>query len=494
MELHELTATQARAAMVRGEFSCKEYVLALTAQADAAASLNALVAQDRVALLACAAGLDRNGGARDGDRPLAGIPVVIKDNIDTTSMPTTACTGALQGRIALRNAPVAQALFEAGALLAGKANMHELAFGVTSNNAVTGPVRNPYDPSMIPGGSSGGCAAAVAARMVPVAIGTDTGASVRLPAALCGVTGFRPTVGRYPGSGIIPISHTRDTPGPIARSVADIRLLDRIMAAESHRASRVEGVSSSAEGLSFAAEGLSSSAEGVSLSGLRLGLALRAFFSDVDGEVARVVDAALALLRRAGVELVEADVASLQELNGAVSFPVALYELQQDLPLFLAAAGCPMTLAELADGIRSGDVAAIVASQLGADAVSRAAYDAALATRKQLQAAYADYFGANRIDAMIFPTAVLPARAIGQDLTVELNGAQVPTFQTFIRNTDPGSNAGIPGISLPAGLTGAGLPVGIELDGPARSDRRLLAIAAAVEAVLPPLPAPTLRQ
>ena len=473
-EMHELTATQARAALVRGEFGCEEYARALLARADAAVSLNALTAQNRDALLADAAALDRDGGARDAARPLAGIPIALKDNIDTVALPTTGGTGALQGRVPRRNAPIAQALFNAGALLAGKANMHELAFGITTNNALTGAARNPYDPRMIPGGSSGGSAVAVSARIVPAAIGTDTGASVRLPASLCGVSGFRPTVGRYPGSGIIPISHTRDTAGPIARSVADIRLLDGIMAAGRPPVGTAPQ-------------------RDVRLRGLRIGLPLRYFHADADPEVTDVVDATLALLRSAGVDLVEAEVASLRELNDAVGFPVALYELQHDLPAYLEAAGYPMTLAEIAAGIRSPDVAGIVGSQLGGNAVTRAAYDAALAARVRLQATYADYFRDNRIDAMIFPTAILPARPIGDDLTVELNGAQVPTFFTFIRNTDPGSNAGVPGISLPAGLTPGGLPVGVELDGPAGSDHRLLAIAAALEAVLPPLPAPNLR-
>jgi len=344
--------------------------------------------------------------------------------------------------------------------------MHELAFGITNNNAVTGATRNPYDPRMIPGGSSGGSAAAVAARMVPVAIGTDTGASVRLPAALCGVVGFRPTVGRYPKGGIVPISHTRDTPGPIARSMADIRLLDRVLAAETLPD------------------------EVASLRGLRLGVARRYFFDGADPQVTRVVDEALARLRDAGVDLVEAEIPGLRELNDAVGFAVALHELGQDLPAYLEEAGYPMTLREVAAGIRSPDVAGIVASQLGDQAVPKEAYEAALQTRIRLQAAYADYFTGNRLDAMIFPTAILPARPIGDDLTVELNGEQVPTFFTFIRNTDPGSNAGIPGISLPAGLTEDRLPVGIEIDGPAGGDRKLLAIATAIEALLPRLPPP----
>jgi mandelamide amidase len=467
--MHELTVTEARSALVRGDFSCKEYVAALLARSEAAADINALVAQDPEALLAAAAQMDDSGAARDAALPLGGIPIALKDNIDTLALPTTGCTGALQGRRPAGNAPVAQALFDGGALLGGKANMHELAFGISCNNALTGPTRNPYDKRMIPGGSSGGSAAAVAARMFPASLGTDTGASVRLPAALCGVIGFRPTVGRYPGQGIIPISHTRDTPGPIARSMADIRLLDGILASDGTPPEAV-----------------------VSLKGLRLGLPLRYFFGGADPQVSRVIDAALALLREAGVDLVEAEVESLQPLNDAVGFPVALYELQHDLPAYLARAGYPMTLAEVAAGISSPDVAGIVSSQLGEQAVPRAAYEAALAARVQLQAAYFDYFTGHRLDAMIFPTAILPARPIGDDLTVELNGEQVPTFFTFIRNTDPGSNAGIPGISLPAGLTSEGLPVGIELDGPGGSDRRLLAIAAALEAILPRLPAPVL--
>ena len=467
-QLHELTATAARAAMARGDFSCTDYVRALLDRAARLASLNALTAQDREALIAAAAAVagDRSGASRDPALRLGGIPVALKDNIDTIALPTTGGTGALQGRHPRRNAPIAQALFDAGALLAGKANMHELAFGITNNNAVTGATRNPYDPRMIPGGSSGGSAAAVAARLVPVAIGTDTGASVRLPAALCGVFGFRPTVGRYPRGGVVPISHTRDTPGPLARSMADIRLVDRILAGDS------------------------GPDDTVALRGLRLGIARRDFFDGADPQVGAVVDEALARLRNAGVALVEAEIPGLRELNDAVGFAVALYELGQDLPAYLEEAGYPMTLREIAQGIRSPDVAGIVASQLGEEAVPRAAYEAALQTRIRLQATYADYFSGNRLDAMIFPTAILPARPIGDDLTVELNGEQVPTFFTFIRNTDPGSNAGIPGISLPAGLTSTRLPVGVELDGPAGSDRRLLALAAAIEAVLPPLPVP----
>ncbi len=468
MPTHEWTITQARAALLHGEVGCVEYANALLARARACSALNALVAQDAQALLADAKAHDDSGAARDPALALAGIPLALKDSINTVALTTTAGTGALRGRVARANAPLAQLLFDAGALLAGKANMHELAFGVTSNNAVTGPSRNPWNPALIPGGSSGGSAAAVAARMVPGAIGTDTGASVRLPAALCGVVGLRPTVGRYPGAGIVPISRTRDTPGPIARSVADIALLDGVM---------VGGDMSLPE---------------PDLRGVRLGVPRRYFYDGADREVLASMEDALAALRAAGVELLEVEVESLGPLNAAVGFPVALYELTQDLPAYLKACGDTLTLADIAAGIGSPDVAAIVRSQLGEQAVPLAVYEQAMRVRPKLQAAYAEYFAAHRLDAMVFPTSILPARPIGQDDWVALNGEQVPTFPTYIRNTDPGSNAGIPGISLPCGLTAARLPVGLELDGPAHSDRRLIALAAAVERVLPRLPPPPL--
>jgi mandelamide amidase len=302
--------------------------------------------------------------------------------------------------------------------------------------------------------------------MVPAALGTDTGASVRLPAALCGVVGFRPTVGRYSGTGIIPISHTRDTAGPITRSVEDAALMDSVLC------------------------GAAVSLDKLDLKGLRLGVPRVDFYQGADAEVLDAMEALLEQLSRAGVSLVEGDVAGMSALNAQVGFPVALYELTVDLPAYLAHNRYKLTLAQIAEQIASPDVAGIVGSQLGDQAMPRAAYEAALKARVHLQAVYAEHFASHRLDALVFPTTVLPARPIGQDETVELNGAQVPTFPTYIRNTDPGSNAGIPGISIPMGLTKAGLPLGLELDGPAASDRRLLAVAAAIEALLPPMPAP----
>lgn len=466
MNLKELTIVEARAHMVKGTFSATEYVTELLRSEPDAVSLNAFVARDTVRMLKEAGAADASGASRNAAKLLAGIPIALKDNINTTALPTTGCTGALKGKTPAESAPVARQLFDAGAILAGKNNMHELAFGITNNNAVTGAARNPWQTDLIPGGSSGGSAAAVGGRLVPTAIGTDTGASVRLPAALCGVTGFRPSMDRYSQRGILPISHTRDTPGPIARSVADIQLLDKLLS------------------------GKAQTSAAVNLRGLRIGLPRTYFFTGLDSELQAVIDQAIQSLSAAGVHWVEGEVAELAELNDAVGFPVALYEVMQDLPVYLKESGYTLSMPELVAGIGSPDVAGLMSSLLGEGAIPQEVYEQALRSRKLLQNNYASYFADNQVDAMLFPTSPLPARPIGEDETVLLGSERVPTFSTFIRNTDPGSNAGIPGISIPAGLTRSALPVGLELDGPHGSDVRLLAIAQAMESVLGPLPIP----
>ena len=196
---------------------------------------------------------------------------------------------------------------------------------------------------------------------------------------------------------------------------------------------------------------------------------------------------ALEALRGAGVVLVEVDLPGLPEANGAASFPVALYEFVRDMRSYLRDARRGITLEQLVAGVRSPDVAGLVPGLLGEGAIPEAVYQEALAARRRLQAIYAAAFRSAGVAALLFPTTALTARPIGEDETVELNGERGPTFGTFIRNTDPGSNAAIPGVTLPAGLSG-GLPVGLALDGPAGSDRSLLGIAAAIEALLPPAP------
>jgi Asp-tRNA(Asn)/Glu-tRNA(Gln) amidotransferase A subunit family amidase len=474
-EVLELTATEAVAAMVAGDLRAEKYAAILLGRARSLGHLNVLISQDRHQVLEAAHATDRARARGRVLGPLHGLPLLIKDNVNSATLPTTAGTPALIDNRPATNARVLDALLGAGGILFGKANMHELAFGITSNNARFGPVRNPYDPSKISGGSSGGNAAGVAARFAAAGIGSDTGGSTRIPAALCGIVGVRPTVGRYPGTGtlagvreVVPIAHTRDTPGPMARSVADVALLDAVITGAPLELPRVN------------------------LAGLRLGVARRSFFEDLDPELEEVVDEALRRLRDQGVLLVEVDIPNLESLNAAVGFPVALFEAGTDLPVYLDANRTGVTLVELVSAIASPDVKAVFEqSIIGPGAIPEPVYrDAINVFRPRLQNAYRNTFDGFALDALVFPTTPLPARPIGQDETVELNGRQVSTLLTYIRHTDPGSNAGIPGVSVPIGLTGGGLPVGLELDGPAGSDRRLLAIAKAVEEIFGFLPAP----
>ena len=397
------------------------------------------------------------------------MPLVLKDNFDTADFPTTAGTPALAAHRPRRNGAVVQRLLDAGALILGKANMQELAFGPTSNNAAFGPVHNPYDRSRIPGGSSGGTGAAVAARLAPAGSGTDTGGSVRVPASLSGVVGFRPTTLRWPQEGIVPISHTRDTAAPLARCVADCVLLDGIVA------------------------GGAMSLSAISLKGLRLGVPHGYFWENLDAEVETILADTLAQLAAAGVVLVEGDMDDVAALDAAAGFPIALYEFVADFNRYLAGHATGLDFAGVAAQVKSPAVKKVVDGLLGADAVPEPVYcEALIKHRPALQDAYRRYFREQGVAAMVFPTTPLAAAKIGEDETVVLNGRPAPTLPTYIRNLGPGSAAGVPGLSVPAGMTRAGLPVGIAIDGPEGDDQGLLTIGLALETLLPRLPAPDL--
>ena len=200
-----------------------------------------------------------------------------------------------------------------------------------------------------------------------------------------------------------------------------------------------------------------------------------------------------AKLQASGVELVKADIANIRYLDSKVSFPVALYEVMTDLPAYLKKYNAGVDMAQLHAGLGSPDVKGLIGAMLEGKppTIPEAVYKDALAARPALQKAFAEYFAANNVAGIIFPTTPAPAQVIATSgETFDLNGQKAPTFPTFIRNADPGSNAGIPGITVNAGMSVSGLPIGIAVDGPANSDRELLAIALAMEQVLGRAPAP----
>ncbi len=281
--LVELTVAEAAAAMRKGEISSEAYTNALLDRARAYSDFNAFITIDDAAVLAAAKEADkaRAGGSR---APLLGVPLAIKDSYLTQGLRTTFGVDTLADFVPDEDAEVVGAMKRAGAIVFGKNNLVEMSFGLTGNNAPYGQVANPHRPDHVAGGSSSGAGASVAARLVPAAFGGDTIGSIRVPAAFCGVVGFKPTTGRWSGSGIAPISPTLDTAGLLARSVEDCALIDQL----------VTGVVAAPSG-----------SEGIK--GVRLAYAPRQYLELVDPEVEAQFRETLRHLADAGADVVEID-------------------------------------------------------------------------------------------------------------------------------------------------------------------------------------------
>src|SRR3954454_5725434 len=471
MDFDQLTLTQAVADLRAGKITSTALTTEALARATANADLNAFVTLDEAGALKAAAAFDANDNK---DKPLGGVAIVIKDNIEVAGLPWSAGTPALKNYVPRADAPVVAKLRAAGAVIIGKTSMHELAFGISGYNTAfkTGAefgVRNAYDRALIAGGSSSGTGAAIGARIVAGGLGTDTGGSVRVPAALNGCASLRPTIGRYPQAGIAPISHTRDTAGPMAATAADVALLDRVIAG-------------------------GDAVQAADLRLVRIGI-VKTMLSNLDADTDAAFQAALTKMKTQGITIVEIEMPHLAELNGQVSFPVVLYEAYDDMVAYLAHTGTGLTIEALAKDIASPDVKGtydglVIPRKLpGPDNTlvdAEPIYDAAIRiARPALQALYARTFTDNKLDAIAFPTT--PRVAIPSNP----ESSSLENFGLFIQNTDPGSNAGIPGIQIPIALGARSkLPIGLELDGPAGSDRRLLAIGMALDAVFGRLPPP----
>jgi len=474
-DLTELGVADAARLIRAKQLTSAELTERYLSRAEANRDLNAFITLDRAGALAAAQRADADLAAGRAKGPLHGVPLVVKDNVHVAGMPNTAGTPGLKTFFPRANAPAVQRLLDAGAVILGKTNMHELAFGISGYNeayftAQPIGVRNPYDRTRIAGGSSSGTGAAIGGRLAPGGLGSDTGGSVRIPASLCGAAGLRPTLGRYSQEGVTPIAHSRDTVGPMARTVADVALLDSVITGGALPAPAM-------------------------LNGVKLGVFRGYYWADLDGDTNGVMDIALTKLKQAGVTLVEVDMPDLVKLNNAASFPVALYEAYDDLKAYLAKYQTGKTVEQITQTIASKDVKAtyeglVVPRKLpapsGPPVDAAPIYQAAMRdARPALAKLFADTFATAGIDALIAPTTPKVAVAQGP----QASGPE--TFLLFIRNTDPGSNAGLPGLTIPAGLgPSTGLPIGLSLEGPRGSDARLLSLGIAIENLLGPTPAP----
>jgi len=468
--LTTISAVQAVTALREGDITSEEYASALLERLEALHHLNAFISVDKNYVLEKAQAADkcRAAGAKLG--LMHGLPVAVKDSINTKDLPTTAGTSSLRNFRPKEDAPVVASLFRQGAILLGKTNLHELSYGWTSNNGAFGSVRNPYDLSRIAGGSSGGTAAAVAARIVSSGLAEDTCGSIRVPAALCGIAGFRPTTGRYPAQGISPISPLFDTPGSHARSVADLLLYDTVITGDAMLPPFP------------------------SLEGIRLGVSPEHFLAGLDPEVERVFNEAVERLRAAGAVFVWADIPNITALLNATTFPIQSYDAMPNIERYLRESGSELSAEQVYAAVISPRVKYdidVFFRPGGKYYASTGAYNAAVFThRPALQTTLARYFTEHNITALVHPPTLCSASKIGEEVDVEINGKKLPLRIPYARNISAASSAGIPALVLPAGMTAAGLPVGIEFDAPALMDRSLLALGITLEQILGSIPAP----
>ena len=396
-----------------------------------------------------------------GQTPLGkNMTFAVKANIGC-GHPAPASTPSLRNWVPKGYSPVVKSLVDNGHTIVAIANMHELAFGITSENPGYGDVDNPQKSGYIPGGSSGGSAASVAMNAVSFALGTDTGGSMRIPASLCGVVGYRPTIGLYDQAVVCPLSSTTDTIGVFAQRVSTVQV--------AHKAVVPSYVPSTR-----------------SLEGVRIGVPREYFYKDLDPEVARVTEAALSSLRAAGAVLVDADFpAEFSDDLLTACFDLITYETHRLIPKFLKENEASVSIERLIEEIGDPVVKNIIST---AGEITEERYRACQKKVESVRKNYDDYFSTNKLEVFVSPTTILPAIKRPTGPQTEVAGQEFPTIIAFTVNTFPQAIGGVPCISIPSGLTNAGLPVGLEVVGPRGMDDNLLALAASVQDVLPSLP------
>jgi amidase len=463
-------------AMDSGRVTSRQLVELYLARIDAyekrGPAINAFISLNPRALDEAGA-LDEERRARKVRGPLHGVPIVVKDNYATIDLPTTGGSLALEKFQTGRDAFMVRKLRDAGAVIVGKTNLHELAYGITSISSMGGQTRNPYDPSRNPGGSSGGTGAAVAASFAAAGLGTDTCGSIRIPAANNNLFGLRGTQGLSSRDGIIPLSHSQDIGGPITRNVTDLA----IMLNATVGFDRADEVTRASEGhiprtyLSFIGDS--------SIGEVHIGTPAALFGSAAeDEEVGAIVRKAIGMMTTIGAAVSDQPIAGFEELMQGTSTINA--EFKFDLIDYFAAFADRSPVRSLDDILRSGlfhnAVEGVLRRSNQVESRESDAYRATLAKREAARQTILDVMNQRGLTVLAYPVLRRKPAPIGQPQAGS--------------NCQLSATTGLPAISIPAGFTADGLPVGLELLGHPFSEAMLLKIAYAYERVMQPRRAP----
>jgi len=433
-------------------------------------NLNAFLTITRDAALAAAHESEKRIQQKRSRGPLEGIPIALKDNIWTRGIRTTTGSKFLENFIPDEDATVAASLRRAGPILLGKTNLHEFAYGITTNNPHYGPTRNPWDTTRIPGGSSGGSAAAIAAGLCVASVGTDTGGSIRIPAALCGIVGLKPTFGRVSCHGVVALAPTFDHVGPLARTVADAAVILGIIAgrdlldATTLSQPRFKSFADVCELTRRLRPQFSKKRP------LKLGLPREYFFTSLSEDVREAVKSAVQSFEELGAIVEEVSLPNINDGDDASTF-IALAEATH---YHQAQGWFPAHSAQYGEDVRKR-------LEMGLD-IRAADYIAAREVQNRVRSEFEAAL--KHVDAIITPTVPITAPHIGENV-VQIESAEEPVRGALIRLNRPANFTGLPAISLPCGWSNEDLPIGLQLIGSAWAEEQLLVVAQSFEEAHP---------
>ena len=458
-EVTEASISEIQSALEGGQVTSVELVEAYLARIDAydkqGPGLNSIMRVNPQAREQ-AARLDAERAAGQVRGSLHGVPILVKDNYNTTTIPTTNGTVALADFVPNANATQVDLLLEAGAIVLAKTTLHEYARGITTISSLSGQTYNPYDNRRVPGGSSGGTGAAVAASLGAIGLGSDTCGSIRIPSAFNSLYGLRPTKGLSSIHGVIPLSHTQDVAGPLARSLDDLAILLDIVVGHDPNDAATEIMRTTPH------PQFRQNLQSVAIDGLRLGK-LSSLFERTNGAVSEPIDEALQWYEDNGARLIEVEIPELGDLLS--SSALIGHEFRNDLEQYLAQFGST-TITRLEDIVNSGlyhtSLDGGMTRSLETE-FDEEAYTEAVARRSDVLAAIEKVFLDHELDAIIYPTVTDRIAFAGEPQS----GSQCQLS----------AHSGVPALSMPVGFTSRGMPVGLELLGLPFQDARLLAIA-----------------